>query len=77
MAPHLTITPDPPVHGQSLLICTQANTPQTVTITVSGSAPVQVVLKEACNSWYVPDDSAGKAVNFHAPPCPDISRTIA
>ncbi len=66
MTPNISLTPDPPVHGQSILICLNGCTmPGKVTITLSDGRTTTITVVKDCVWWEAPKNSAGLTVNFH------------
>lgn len=78
--PNISLTPDPPVSGESVLICVNgAVMPLDVIVTIAGKPPVTVHITKFCEYWTVPPGTKGTMVNFHdnSGQANDESRMIA
>lgn len=76
MAPTLTLYPDPPKKGASLLVCTDGTLPKKLDVNTvpPGQCPPSLTLVEPCNSVWIP--STCSSINFADPSneCQDESR---
>lgn len=76
----IALTPDPPVHDQSCLVCVNdATYPLKITITLSDGRAVTFRIDKGCITWEVPKNAAGLTVNVHdeSGQATDQSRTVA
>ncbi len=77
---NISLTPDPPVHDQSVLICLNGcNMPTKVTITLSNGDTATLRVDKSCVYWFVPANAKGLTVNFHdeGGQAADVSRVVA
>jgi hypothetical protein len=78
--PQIVLQPDPPVHGQSCLICVdEATMPLTLDITPAGGGTIKLKITKYCEYFTIPDGWKGVMVNFHdeSGQAPDVSRLVA
>ena len=78
--PFISLTPDPPVSGQQLLICVNGATmPLDVVVTIAGKPPETIHITKYCEYWSVPPGTKGSMVNVHdnSGQANDESRQIA
>jgi hypothetical protein len=79
MTANISLSPDPPVHDQQVLICANGATyPLKITITLSDGRVATIQIVKGCEYWTVPKNAAGLWINFHdeSGQAPDESRQV-